>query len=529
MKDKINLLDCTLRDGGYYTNWHFSEKTVKNYINSISKTPIKYVEIGFRFLKREKTYGPFAFSKDDFVKKLNISKKIKLCLMINAKEFLNKKNNLKNVVLNNFLKKNKSPFTMIRIAVNFDEATKALLIVSELKKLGYKIALNLMQSHNKSENEYKKLFLKLKKSKKIDVLYIADSLGSMFPEDIKKIGVLLKKHWGKQFGIHAHNNKNLALINSLTAINNSFSWCDSTVCGMGRGAGNLTTESILMEMDSINKVKIDISDIRNTLKDFEKLKQKFNWGPNFYYHFASNHNIHPTYVQMLLGDKRYDNNEVFEILKFLSQKKNNLFSDSSLKNAVYERKNFVGKWTPKNWLYKKEILLLGSGPSIKKYKDKIYNYINKNKPSVLVLNINLDIDSKKVKAYVISHEKRMLLETSKLKKLKKKTIIMPKARFYKYIKKHIKNNQIYDYALNIKKDGFEVNDYSCEMDSSLALSYALALCIKSSPKKITLAGFDGYSSNVFEHKQVNKIFEKFYNYKSGIKINLLTPSKYNIK
>jgi hypothetical protein len=57
----------------------------------------------------------------------------------------------------------------------------------------------------------------------------------------------------------------------------------------------------------------------------------------------------------------------------------------------------------------------------------------------------------------------------------------------------------------------------------------LAICIKSSPKKIILAGFDGYGSNSFEHKQVNKVFETFYNYKSGIKINLLTPSKYKIK
>ena len=51
---KTNILDCTLRDGGYYNNWQFSKETIQKYINLISKTEIKFVEIGFLFLPLDK-------------------------------------------------------------------------------------------------------------------------------------------------------------------------------------------------------------------------------------------------------------------------------------------------------------------------------------------------------------------------------------------------------------------------------------------------------------------------------------------
>ena len=44
----INLIECTLRDGGYYNNWDFDRKLVQDYINSLNSIGIKYVEMGFR-------------------------------------------------------------------------------------------------------------------------------------------------------------------------------------------------------------------------------------------------------------------------------------------------------------------------------------------------------------------------------------------------------------------------------------------------------------------------------------------------
>ena len=67
-------------------------------------------------------------------------------------------------------------------------------------------------------------------------------------ENIEDIYNYLKTGWNKPIGIHAHDNKNLALINSITAVKNGIDWCDATVRGMGRGAGNTATESLLLEL-----------------------------------------------------------------------------------------------------------------------------------------------------------------------------------------------------------------------------------------------------------------------------------------
>ena len=90
-------------------------------------------------------------------------------------------------------------------------------------------------------------------NKRNDVLYFADSLGNMREEDIIKTISLLRNNWFKDLGIHTHNNKGLALSNTLVALRNGVNWVDSTVRGMGRGAGNAETEILLSELNRIYK------------------------------------------------------------------------------------------------------------------------------------------------------------------------------------------------------------------------------------------------------------------------------------
>ena len=71
---KLTLLDCTLRDGGYYNNWSFSRNLVNDYLKAIAGSGIKYVEIGFRSLRENKLNGPNFFSRDNYIDILNIPK-----------------------------------------------------------------------------------------------------------------------------------------------------------------------------------------------------------------------------------------------------------------------------------------------------------------------------------------------------------------------------------------------------------------------------------------------------------------------
>ena len=131
-------------------------------------------------------------------------------------------------------------------------------------------------------------------------------------------------------GIHTHNNKGHALINSVTAVKNGVSWVDATITGMGRGAGNAPTESLILELSRLGLFSGNPLLIQPTVTGFTSLKEKYNWGSNFYYHYAAIHNIHPTYVQTLLDDKRYTKNRIIKALKMLTNVDSSSFSKEKL-------------------------------------------------------------------------------------------------------------------------------------------------------------------------------------------------------
>ena len=88
IKNKINLLDCTLRDGGYYNNWFFEEELINEYLRVMDIIKIDYVEIGFRFLDKVKTKGPLAYSEESFLRNLKIPKNLKIGVTNNMHKYI---------------------------------------------------------------------------------------------------------------------------------------------------------------------------------------------------------------------------------------------------------------------------------------------------------------------------------------------------------------------------------------------------------------------------------------------------------
>ena len=120
--NKIKMLDCTLRDGGYYNNWEFGEELVSNYLQAMDITPIEFVEIGLRSLKNKGFKGPYAFSSDTFLESLDIPKDLKIGVMINASEFISfNEKELKDNIFSIFKKSNLSKVKLVRIASHLFE------------------------------------------------------------------------------------------------------------------------------------------------------------------------------------------------------------------------------------------------------------------------------------------------------------------------------------------------------------------------------------------------------------------------
>lgn len=329
-KKKLSVIDCTLRDGGYYNNWKFNLRDTQKYINNCFKSRINYVELGFLYPLKKPKLGPNAYCRETYLKKLKIPKKLNLCFMINASDFYKNELSIKNELSEYMLNK----FSLVRIAVNFKEIKIAKKLAKILKSKKLKIALNLMQSHEKNSFKIKKVINEIKSWKLIDCVYFADSIGSMDPEYVKYFCKILKKYWSKDYGFHAHNNKSYALINALSAINSGAKFIDSTVLGMGRGAGNVCTENLLEELKKLN-YNYDPKPIAKNLNYFENLKKKYNWGPNIFYHYAANNNIHPTYVQKILMSKKFRSDHILNLLYKLKLKDKKTFKSDILKKLIH--------------------------------------------------------------------------------------------------------------------------------------------------------------------------------------------------
>ena len=266
-KKNYKLLDCTLRDGGYYNNWDYDKNVYESYISAINKSNIKYVEVGFRFDSEDKFLGPFAITSDNFIKKLKFKDTVNLALMINCNDLIKKNISPKKKVESMLNPKKNSPIDIIRLAAHFHEVPKVIKHIKIIKKKGYRVFLNLMQASNKSEYDFKKVINIIKKTNSVDVLYFADSLGAMKPQDIKRVCGFFNLYWQNEFGLHAHNNCNRALKNSIEAMKSGATWIDSTILGMGRGAGNTRTEDIIKSSKYFRK-KFNLNSVQNVSDKF---------------------------------------------------------------------------------------------------------------------------------------------------------------------------------------------------------------------------------------------------------------------
>ena len=372
---KINLIDCTLRDGGYYNNWDFSRDLVQEYLNSLNSLGISFVEMGFRSFQSKDFKGPNWYTTDNYIKSFKIPKKIKVGVMVNAYELISHPLGIKKSTDILFSNKENSKVYFVRLACHFSEFSKTLEIAKILKKKGYIVAVNLMQISERSEQEIHEA-CKLAKKTKLDILYFADSLGSMDSKDTKKIIKIFKKDWKGNVGIHAHNNLGLALSNSVTAMKEGVNWVDSTVMGMGRGAGNAQTEYIILEIEKFQKNFQNNLSLMNLIKKyFYPLYEKYEWGSNFYYYLAGKFKIHPTYIQEMINIKLNDS----EMIDGINQLKDYGASryDVNLVRSEFQKpiKLQKGSWSPKSKIKGKEVLLVSSGPNLKQYKLEIENYI----------------------------------------------------------------------------------------------------------------------------------------------------------
>ena len=288
VREDIKVFDCTIRDGGLVNNYHFSDAFVKAHYETCVAAGVDYMEIGKNVsptVMSVDEYGPWNFCKEEDIRRIvgNNDTDMKIAVMADIGRSLKEE----------LIPKKDSVVDMIRIATYIHQIPAAIELIEDAHAKGYETTVNIMAISKSFDDELDEVLAQLSKTN-VDVIYIADSFGSFYPEQIKKLTekyLKVAQENGKKVGIHAHNNLQLAYANTLEAMIYGTSFLDVTISGLGRGAGNCPLELLI---GFLKNPKYKLMPVLKFIEEFiVPLEKELDWGYSIPYMLTGQLNEHP--------------------------------------------------------------------------------------------------------------------------------------------------------------------------------------------------------------------------------------------
>lgn len=283
-RPEIKILDCTIRDGGLMNNWEFDKAMVKDVFEGLAEAGVDYVELGYRADKSQFSpadHGPWRFCDEEDLRDVAYECDTKISVMCDVGR----------TDYDAFLPSEQSIVSMFRVATYAKDVDKAIHLGQHIQDMGYEVCVNIMAASTVIEPDLDEALAELAKTS-FEAVYLVDSFGYFFSEQIH---YLTEKYLdglnGKTVGIHCHNNQQLAFANTIEGIRKGVNMLDGSIYGMGRAAGNCTTELLL---GFLKNPKYDVRPVLALIeKYFEDLKAELKWGYELPYMVAGNLNRHP--------------------------------------------------------------------------------------------------------------------------------------------------------------------------------------------------------------------------------------------
>ncbi len=496
----MKLLDCTFRDGGYYTNWDFSDELLQVYLKAMNESPVDFVEIGYRAKPEPGYLGRFYYCPDYLVKRISETLKKGLVLIIDEKNTLPGD-------IPGLLGSIKDKLAMVRITVAPSKIDEGIGLAKAIKELGIKVAFNLMYISKIVGDEAILKKLAALPNDTVDVLYLVDSYGGIIPAQLIQILKTVQAGTSISLGFHGHNNMEMALANTLTAIENGVEYIDATMTGMGRGAGNLKTELLLTYLSSTG-LAVDFNALSKAVTAFEELRKGYGWGTNLPYMVSGAYSLPQKEVMDWTTKQFYSYNG---ILQALINKKSGI--EDNVKLPVFDESR------------SKKCLVIGGGSSVFNHLEGLKKYLQTASIGVLVFssskNAGLFESSPVEKLYCIQGKEADRLED---------VLHHQPGGDYKLIYPPFPRQMGTQVPAAMKEHAVELARWQLAGEGEEShLRLALETALLYNPTEIIVAGFDGYNSepSSIEYevaKENDLLFEKFR--KNSVRIVSLTPTRY---
>ena len=319
--DRVNILDCTLRDGGYVNDFNFGQDILKDIIKKLTKASIDIIECGFlksgAFDKNRSLFGSIEAIREVIDEK---NTNLMYVGMIQYGEINNEE----------ISAYDGSSIDGIRITFHEHEIEEAFVLAQQLMDKKYKIFMQPVGTMTYTDEALLALIAKINELKPF-AFYLVDTLGTMYKSDLLRMFYLVDHNLNKSIsvGFHSHNNLQLSFANAqeLLQLNTPRKLIiDSSVLGMGRGAGNLNTELMTQYINFNFTLKYDNIEILEIIDEYIRpLSLKYQWGYDATYYIASVSGCHPNYATFLMNKQTLNAKDIHAILSNLHFEKRALF------------------------------------------------------------------------------------------------------------------------------------------------------------------------------------------------------------
>ena len=398
---------------------------------------------------------------------------------------------------------------MVRLAIDPKHFDRAVELAEAVKKMGFEVGINVMYMSKWIEID--DFLPKLALIDGIaDLFCMVDSYGGITPNEVKNILEEVRQYTEVPVGFHGHNNLQLALINTLTAIEHGIDFVDATITGMGRGAGNLNMELLLTYLNKHKGWGVDFNVLGNVIMTFMPLKEKYHWGTNLPYMLSGANNIPQKEVMEWVTNRVYSFNS---IVRALDNRKNN-----AVDNARFPLFNVTQKFL--------NVIVVGGGVNAIEHQEAIKAFITSTPKTAIVFatarnaKTYLDIDVPKYYC-LVGNEGHRLTSNVGANNFKGICILPPYPRMM--------GTEVPDFAKDVTYELEHINFIDRYKDSVTAVALELAMTL--TDQNIYVVGYDGYPGNILSEKEVSltnenrTIFAAYKNIKKNA-LKSLTPSIY---
>ncbi len=384
----IKLLDCTLRDGAYVNNAEFGKPSMRGIISKLQDAHVDIIECGWLKNPEYKEGTTYFHVPSDFLPYINNKNdRVIYCAMIDWDRY----------DVSALPDYDGKTFDAIRIVFPHGKHGEAIEIGAKIREKGYKVFFQTANTLAYSDDDLIDLCTLMNSFKPVS-LSVVDTFGSMYPTDLDHIVEIVDAYLDKsiELGLHAHNNQQLAFANCIHFIEKLKDRrdiiVDATLSGMGRGAGNATTELVASYINRVQNGNYDMNAIMDAIDMYiQGFREKFSWGYSTPYFISGYYQCHVNNIAYLTKNHRTNARDMRNVIESLSTEDRRKYDYDLLEAKYLENQNRIvddGEIIDhlKSIVKDRKVMLIAPGRSTITDSDKLKSFIDKENPVVIEVN-----------------------------------------------------------------------------------------------------------------------------------------------